>query len=277
MVDCNRRITYWNKAAERITGYYKNEMEGSFCSNNILQHIDEREIPLCREQCLLHQTLSDGQVREGNLYLHHKQGHRVLVSIQVFPLRDRLGQITGAAELFTDQVEYHKNQSINYQILLNRLMGLENHRFGEMILQSRLYELQTFNVPFGVLFIDVDRFQTINDTYGLEIGDQVLHIAGKTLLNLTRQTDTALRWGGDEFLLVLPHLTIFLLQEIAERIRAIVSQSFLVHCHQKISVTVSIGATMAVVGDSVDSLISRAVQEMRHSKDMGRNKVSVSD
>jgi diguanylate cyclase (GGDEF)-like protein/PAS domain S-box-containing protein len=277
-VDRNRRITFWNKAAERISGYQKSESIGFLCSDNLLQHIDEHETPLCKNRCPLQQTLTDGLNREMNVYLHHKQGHHVMVRIKLFPIRNEQGQITGAAELFTDQLEHHKNQEIerlNRERQLDQLTGTGNRRFGEIILQTRLYELKTFHIPFGILFINIDHFKTINDTYGFELGNDVLKMVGKTLANLTRQTDSALRWGGDEFLLVLPNLSIFLLQEIAERIRVIVSQSFLIHLRQKISVTVSIGATVAQPGDTLESLIQKAGREMHHSKYLGRNKVSV--
>lgn len=201
-----------------------------------------------------------------------------MVSIKLFPIRNRQGQIIGAAQLFTDQLEHHKNQEnerLNRELQLDQLTGTGNRRLAEIILQTRLYELKTFHIPFGILFINVDHFKVINDCYGHELGDDVLKMVGKTLSNLTRQTDTALRWGGDEFLLVLSNLSIFLLQEIAERIRVIVCQSFLIHLRQKISVTVSIGAAMAGADDNVTSLIHKADQEMYHSKYLGRNKVSV--
>jgi diguanylate cyclase (GGDEF)-like protein/PAS domain S-box-containing protein len=277
-VDPDRRITYWNWEAERITGYLKSEIVGSRCADNFLQHVDGRETSLCKEQCLLHQTLVDGQIRSANVYLHHKEGHRVLVSIKVFPIHDIRGQIIGAAELFTDRIEHYRNldiERLNRELKQDPLTGINNRKAGEIVLQTRLYELKTFQIPFGILYIDVDYFAVINDTYGQELGDSVLKMVSRTLSNLTRQSDTAVRWGGDEFLLVLPNLNIFLLQEIAERIRVVVSQSFLIHQRQKISVTVSIGATIAQPGDTLESVIQKADREMYHSKYLGRNKVSV--
>lgn len=277
-VDVDRRITYWNQAAERISGFMKFEVIGSRCADNILQHIDGHETPLCKDQCPLRKTLADGQIRYSDVYLHHKDGHRVLVSIKVFPIFNIRGQIVGAAEVFTDQLQQYKNlaiEQISLQLKQDPLTGIGNHQFGETILQTQLYELKTFQIPFGILFIDIDHFKMVNDTYGHELGDSVLKMVARTLINLSRQSDKAIRWGGDEFILILSNLNIFLLQEIAERIRAVISQSFMIHQGQKISVTVSIGATIAQSGDTVESLVQKAHREMYHSKYMGRNKVSV--
>jgi PAS domain S-box-containing protein len=78
-VDSERKITFWNKGAERITGYTEGEVVGHFCYDNILKHVNDEGLHLCLGGCPLHQTLSDGQGREALVYLHHKEGYRVPV------------------------------------------------------------------------------------------------------------------------------------------------------------------------------------------------------
>jgi len=88
IVDKNRVITYWNKAAERITGFSAVEVMGHSCSENILTHIDGEGNSLCTGMCPLASTMDDGVMRETELYLHHKNGQRVPVSVRVTPLTD---------------------------------------------------------------------------------------------------------------------------------------------------------------------------------------------
>ncbi|MCK4965685.1 PAS domain-containing protein, partial [bacterium] len=95
-VDSERRITYWNEAATRITGFTKEETIGKKCSGNILQHVDTDGNNLCRDLCPLDKTLKEGTSSELESFLHHKNGHRVPVLIRCSPIRNAQGEITGA-------------------------------------------------------------------------------------------------------------------------------------------------------------------------------------
>ncbi|MCK5577894.1 MAG: PAS domain-containing protein [Planctomycetes bacterium] len=101
-VDCDRKIRYWNKGAEEITGYTREEMVGRKCSDNILKHIDDTGCQWCQELCPLVKSISDGREREAKLYLHHKEGHRLLVRIRVMPVRDADEKVIGAFEIFEE-------------------------------------------------------------------------------------------------------------------------------------------------------------------------------
>ena len=101
-VDKNRVITFWNKAAERLTGYSQSEVLGKPCADNILKHINSNGHELCINGCPLHNTISDGQMRESLLFLHHKQGHRVPIHIRISPIKDTNGEIIGGIEIFSD-------------------------------------------------------------------------------------------------------------------------------------------------------------------------------
>ena len=100
--DSDRRIMFWNKSAERITGFIAEEVLGHRCSDNILIHVDGKGNNLCLGMCPLAATIEDGSSRESEVYLHHKNGHRLPVWIRITPIRDTKGVIVGGAELFTD-------------------------------------------------------------------------------------------------------------------------------------------------------------------------------
>lgn len=101
-VDPQRRITYWNKGAERITGFLAKEVVGKCCRDNILTHVDGDGRPLCLIGCPLSGTFEDGQDREAEVYLHHKDGHRIPVLVRISSLHADDGSLVGGIELFTD-------------------------------------------------------------------------------------------------------------------------------------------------------------------------------
>ena len=101
-LDTDRRITYWNRGAERITGFKSDEVLGRCCSDNILMHVDHAGLQLCKGHCPAARTIADGSFQEDEVFLHHKQGHRVPVRVRTSPVRDEAGGIIGAVEIFND-------------------------------------------------------------------------------------------------------------------------------------------------------------------------------
>ena len=92
-VDRNRVITYWNKAAERISGFTADEVVGKSCADNILSHVDSDGNNLCERMCPLAAALADGQSREAEVYMHHKDGHRIPVSVRISIISDKDGNV----------------------------------------------------------------------------------------------------------------------------------------------------------------------------------------
>ena len=102
-MDKGQRILYWSKGAERITGFAANEVIGSHCSDNVLIHVDDRGRRLCQSDlCPAFKTIKDGKRREAEIYLHHKNGHRLPVLTRILAVRGSNGDVIGAVEVFTD-------------------------------------------------------------------------------------------------------------------------------------------------------------------------------
>lgn len=280
-VDRERRITYWNKGAERITGYSAEEVVGSFCSNNILVHVDALGLQLCKSACPLTATMGDGSPLETEVYLHHKLGHRLPVWVRTSPLRDADGDCIGAVEMFS---VISSRQSLQEQVeelkklaLLDPLTGLPNRRHLEGYLHSRLEELRRSGVGFGLLFMDIDHFKQFNDQYGHDIGDQVLTIVANTLSSSIRRFDMVCRWGGEEFAGIFPHVDVEVFHGIAERLRVLVAHSQANTGIGVLTVTLSIGGSLAKPEDSAASLLQRADRLMYASKINGRNRVTIEE
>lgn len=278
-VDRDRRVTYWSRGAERITGYGEREVLGAACRDNVLTHVNERGENACAGGCPIAQTLADGRVREADLYLLHRDGYRVPVSIRVAPIVDPDGEVVGAVEVFSDNPSRDRAARLIAELremaLLDPVTELGNRRYLETRLAARIKELERYGWPFGVLFADIDRFKEINDLHGHDAGDRVLRIVGRTLLHSVRSFDIVGRWGGEEFLAILVNVSEDELLYIAEKLRSLVEKSGFSEGPDPLRVTISVGGTLAAEGDTVDTLVKRADGLMYRSKAAGRNRVSI--
>ena len=261
-VDHDLVISYWNKAAERITGYSAEEVIGKRCSANILRHIDADGNELCLQGCPLHATIEDGELREASVFLHHKDGHRVPVHIRAAPLLDEGGEILGGVELFSDNTrtlnmlqQLELSQQDN---LIDPLLGVGNRRLGEKLFNNRFSELRMDETPFSVAMMDIDGFKGANDRFGHAVGDRILEMVARSLESTLRTVDTIIRWGGDELLIILPNVGEGALSDILERIRIFTEKSYFMLDGEKISVSVSLGGTQARQEDDLQSLVDRA-------------------
>ncbi|HMA76448.1 MAG TPA: GGDEF domain-containing protein [Candidatus Krumholzibacteriaceae bacterium] len=274
-VDPNRVITYWNKAAAQISGFTADEVLGTFCSDNILTHIDSEGNNLCTGMCPLAATMDDGKPRVAEVYMHHKKGHRIPVSIRVSTLTDKDGHIIGGIELFTDI----SNQAVNEQLVkelkklsfLDNLTQLANRRYIEKEIKIKLEEKKRYNTDFAILFMDIDHFKKINDTYGHDAGDEVLISSANTFTANSRSFDLYGRWGGEEFIGIIRNVDENQLTNIGNRVRTLIANSYISYNDRILQITISVGATLAKEDDTMESLIKRADKLMYKGKTAGRN------
>ena len=277
-VDHRRVITYWNEGAERITGFSREEVLGKSCADNILNHVDSEGRRLCLGMCPLAKTIQDKEERVNEIFLHHKDGHRIPVLVRTSVLTDEKGEVLGGIELFTDISSYAVNQQrveeLERMAMLDPLTQLANRGYLERELKIRLEEYQRYGVPFGLLFLDIDNFKTFYDTYGHSFGDEVLVAVSRTITANIRPFDQFGRWGGEEFLGIVRNVQLQELASLGERLRALIQASYLLHEEGELQVTVSIGAAAVREGDTLESLLDRADKLMYHSKSAGRNQLS---
>lgn len=278
-VDRERRITFWNKGAERITGFKAESVLGKRCSDNILNHINEKGELLCLSGCPLQATILDGQPREMEVYLHHAQGHRLPVAVHAEPIRDEHGSIIGAVETFTDNsmMLSIENKARELQQLVDRdaLTGLGSRSDILNRLENSLVEMRILHTKFGLLYLDLDHFKNINDRFGHENGDKVLKMVANSIRHSLRSGDEVGRVGGEEFLAIIRDADEKKLRTVAEKLRIMILNSLIVVGEQVLQITVSIGATMLRAGETSERAIQRADEMMYSSKKNGRNRVTI--
>ncbi len=278
-VDINREIVYWNRSAEKLTGYGSFEVVGRHCWDNILMHVNNEGISLCKGFCPLVKAMAEQRMLEEEIFLRHKDGHRLPVLVRVSPVQDSNGQVIGAVEIFSDNSPkitlIQRIEEIKKVALLDPLTHLGNRGYAENSLHGRLDEMDRYNWSFGVLFIDIDHFKKVNDSHGHDAGDKVLKMVARTLRNSVRASDIVARWGGEEFVAIFPAVTRDQLYALANKIRILVEHSSFIDGQNRINVTVSIGGALARPSDTSETLMERADQLMYQSKMSGRNTVTV--
>lgn len=276
-VDIERGITYWNKGAERLTGYAKEEAIGRACQDNFLAHVDDSGISLCDSGCPLCLVLKDGEPREADLYLHHKNGHRVPVSVRTAPMRAKDGKVMGAVEIFSDNSSHvaakRRIDELEQLALLDPLTRIGNRRYLDMTLEARLGETVRYNTQLAVFFLDIDDFKMINDAYGHDTGDEVLQVVARTLNGVIRPTDILGRWGGEEFVAATSNINRETALAIGERFRALIEGSSVSRPDEKLHFTISVGVTIARRDDDLASVIKRADSIMYQAKRGGKNRI----
>ena len=279
LVDLNRTILYWNEGAERITGYSSAEVVGSSCADNILIHVNEAGQSLCTLACPLEYTMGDCQPREAEMFLHHKEGHRVPVLVRTAPLKNDANRVIGGIEVFSENLARsalrEEIETLRRLALQDQLTEIGNRRYAEMALQSRHSELERYGWSFGVLLIDIDHFKRFNDRYGHDIGDRVLRMVATTLSSNVRAYDIVGRWGGEEFLVVIEKIDANELASRAEHLRMLVESSSLVIDGERLSVTISTGGALALPDEAIDDIVKRADTLLYQSKESGRNRCTV--
>jgi diguanylate cyclase (GGDEF)-like protein/PAS domain S-box-containing protein len=278
ITDLQRRILFWNKAAERITGFSSEEVIGKSCADDILCHVDEAGCNLCENNCPLSTTIKSGLPHESEIYLRHKQGHRVPVSVRVTPRFDDNGKVIGGIELFSDiscrEVTELRLKELQQQAVVDHLTQMPNRVYLERELKVRMEEYRRTQAVFGVISIDIDHFKQVNDTYGHDIGDAVLIMVANTLLANARPFDLFGRWGGEEFIGLIRNISQANIEQFANRLRALVGASSHAKTAPGVSVTISIGITLVTPKDSISSLLKRADTLLYQSKANGRNCIS---
>jgi diguanylate cyclase (GGDEF)-like protein/PAS domain S-box-containing protein len=276
------RILYWNTAAERITGRLAAEMtsQNDGLETFILEDGSGRPLNE-RSQRIVLQTLQDGRPRKRDAFIRHKHGYRIPAGARATAMRDENGDVRGVVLCFWDashrRDEDERQAHLQRENLLDPLTGAGNRRFADEILTLELENLKRHNLGLGLLFADIDHFKRVNDTHGHIVGDKVLACVARTLQKSLRSYDAVARWGGEEFLVILPRIkSAARLESVAERLRLLVEASSVEHKDETLQVTITIGGCAATPDDTVERLLERADRLMYQGKSQGRNQVVIS-
>jgi len=176
---------------------------------------------------------------------------------------------------YQDALKSNYQQTIS-QAITDKLTGLYNRHYLDAHLDNMVRQSLSNNKPLSLVIMDMDHFKAVNDTYGHDIGDQVLKQLSDIIIKSIRSADLAARFGGEEFVVLMPETDAVQAKDAAERLRKTVENTAMKVTHEvgQIHKTVSIGvAFLNEMGDSGQALLKRADEALFKAKHKGRNSV----
>lgn len=165
---------------------------------------------------------------------------------------------------------------IRQEAYTDALTGLKNRKAFDEKMDEIISMMDAEDRTFSILLLDIDHFKAFNDNYGHQTGDQVLRLLARTLIEGIKGRDTACRFGGEEFVVLLPDTNIKAAQSVANALREAISEKEVVNkaSQEKLGrMTVSIGAAEHLPGESKEEMLERADEALYKAKGTGRNKV----
>ena len=287
-------------------------MKHTSCAAGAVLLNDEGEIKLCTSF-----GISDPQriVDSDLVHLTLKKGQRQLVSFSTDVIMDGVLASFRPREILVEPIVFsgvplcvvllasasgfsredkvhldllHRGLALSFHnaVLFDRLehlaaldahTGLYNRRFGMSRLQEEFSRAVRTGSPLGLLMFDIDHFKRVNDTYGHLVGDRVIKQIARIVRSVAREGDVAMRYGGEEFLMVLPGASVDDSEKVAERLRRVIEESHFVVGAKSIGVTVSIGVASfpgCMASDETDC-VRMADEALYAAKAGGRNRVVV--
>ncbi len=197
----------------------------------------------------------------------------VIKPVRLEELLLRLKRVLKERDLTKERVRMM--EKLQRLAITDGLTKLHNSRSFYSQLEVEVDRFNRYKHPLALLLLDIDKFKSYNDSFGHLEGDKILVRISQVIKSCLRKLDTAYRYGGEEFTVILPETSCEEAMLVAERIRNVVqSEVFLPETDKEISITISIGATQYVENEELSAFIQRADKAMYLSKQKGRNKVT---
>ncbi len=280
VADSDLRFRVWNHGMEQLLGRSATDTVGQLWNARPIDYADASGRALSESRHPMRQVIKTGKPSTGQVQVLCADGSWILAEVMSLPLIDHNGQMQGVAEIFRDLSQDRRRRSgdkeLKKQATSDSLTGVANRGELERSLESMLADFHLNpddSEPLSVIFLDVDHFKLINDTYLHLTGDQVLINLAKLLENETYSGELIGRYGGEEFVVLCPGTSLPDAIVKAERLRSSIAAAKLSKVDD-LKITVSFGVTEVEPGDKLDDLFRRADQALFTSKEQGRNRTT---
>ncbi len=270
--DVHGRVQFMNPVAEAMTGWPQAEAQNRpvvEVFNIVETHTRARSDNLVSQVLEQHRSIA----LTGQALLVARDGRETPVDETAAPLHDDKGRLTGAVLIIRDVTERKRAEEKLRQLAYHdSLTGLPNRALLQILVGQALAHTQRHGAQGAVLFVDLDRFKTINDTLGHATGDQLLKAVAARLTRVLRQSDTVARIGGDEFTILIEEIE----QpqdaaHVAEKILSALAEPFDL-AGQELFISASIGISIFPTdGHDLQSVLKNADTALYRVKDQGRN------
>lgn len=262
------RIVYVNPAFSQMTGYSLDEIIGK--TPRIMQG-PETDWSVIRR---LRDDLEHGRPFEGKSKNYRKDGSAFIMEWTIAPVLDEERQVTHYVALQRDVSERERLlEMLRHQALFDGLTGALNRTETQRLLSLEVEGARRYKGQLSMIMFDIDNFKAVNDEFGHNAGDEVLCRIAQAVQKRIRTTDHFGRWGGEEFVVILPQTGLDNAKLLAEDLRALIEA---IAFDDGLKATASFGVALRVDETEATALIDRADRALYASKDGGRNQVSVS-
>ena len=268
MITNNRgRIEYVNEAFLKTSGYSRREILGRSPAMFGAGHTRSEVY------ADLWQTILSGRVWRGEVCNRRKSGEEYWENMAISPLRDRFGRVSHFVAVREDITERKGREDDLRQLAqVDALTGIANRRHLIERAEQERRRAERFGQPLALLMVDIDYFKTINDEHGHAVGDQAIRMVAQTCAVSVREIDVVGRYGGEEFVIVLPGTLPEGARELADRLRQQIAAIEIAGADgAPIGVTVSIGFAAFESGDELEQLLAAADAALYRAKSLGRN------
>ena len=276
--DLTGAVIYLNPAAEALTGWSREAAIGRPLGE-VFHIIDRETRAIARDPLRLALDRNQTVGLTPNCVLVRRDGHESAIEDSAAPIHDHQGRVTGAVIVFRDVgAAIEMSRQMAHLAQHDALTGLPNRLLLGDRLTVAIALAARHRKPIGVLFIDVDEFKELNDTFGHAAGDRLLRAIGKRLTESLRRSDTVSRYGGDEFVVVLTEIERAAdAANVARKLLAALGEPFLV-AEAPLIVRTSIGLSLYPVhATEAATLIANADAAMYAAKREGKGAVHVFD
>ncbi len=280
LVDSSGKYCIWSDGMPGLTGLPLESISGRTWQPfdvQLLSLADNEPVPENRESSMLSQVLQDGRAMCALRLCRVSESRHLKVDVHSMPIVGSGGHVHGAVQLLRSNsgVRRQSREYVELKLAATRdaLTGVANR--GQ--LETQLHHLiEGFHAQEGTrhlstIFLDVDKFKQVNDTYGHKVGDQVLVDLTRTLQNETYSSEVIGRYGGEEFVILCPDTELESAVRRAERLRHAIMKSSIGGL-TTLNITSSFGVSTARLGDTVHTLLERADASLYRAKERGRNR-----
>jgi len=266
MVDCDQRIQFWNEGAEKITGYFRQDVVGHFCRDFFPPQMEDGKNGICEIGGALASVLRDGRPSIAEVTLRHKAGHQVIVRIRAVPIRDAAGLVVGAAEsIDADPWAFEadrRHRKLASYGCLDEATGVLSSSYIQTHLRESLTTFAEHNIPFSILCFQFDPHGRFRRTYGTGALNAALGVVAQTVEGNLRPTDFVGHLAGSSFLALLTECNSHELGRATERVKNTVNNTKIKWWGDELPVDVTFGGTTVQAGDDEKSILKRAEQAL---------------
>ncbi|MFG0249567.1 MAG: diguanylate cyclase domain-containing protein [Phycisphaeraceae bacterium JB051] len=259
IVSPDRRILYWNKAAEDLTGFAVEDVLGKRCQDGILMHVNPKGCELCNQGCPLTEVIATGHRQQIDVIMHHRRGYRLPVQVKGTPIHGTGGRVIACVEVFKLQVHtenlFDRVTQTENESLQDPTTKLPNARFIEKTLKIKLTNANHSGESFGMVQLLINKFDQLKSEHSSQLTEKILQITSQSLIANCRVQDTVGRVSENRLVVFTAMQDMDQLKQFANNLEQVLSRCTCELGDERLNITVNVQSQMIQPGQCLKSLM----------------------